>query len=256
MSTRIAQIKVYPDKGKLDANFERLLLALDSLSSLDPDVVITPEGFLDGYVSTEDSVTPLSIRQYAVEPQSSPYVDVLASWAGDNNAWLIFGCTRKTQRGAANTALIFDRAGNLHGLYDKTHLQSHDYKYQPGSSLPVFDSDFGPFGVLICADRRWPETVRTLALGGARIVLNPTYGMHDERNLHMMQTRSYESEIFIAFTHPGQALITGPRGEILCNEESDTVDVALTDVDLAVADRVRSRGNSHLSDRRADLYAP
>ena len=48
--------------------------------------------------------------------------------------------------------------------------------------------------------------MRTLALKGARIIFNPTYGMHDR---HMMQTRSYESEVVIAFCHPAQSLVTG-----------------------------------------------
>ena len=67
------------------------------------------------------------------------------------------------------------------GSYDKTHCQNTDAKYLEGRSLPVFQSDFGTFGVMICADRRWPETVRTLAAKGARVIFNPTYGMHDAR---------------------------------------------------------------------------
>jgi predicted amidohydrolase len=164
------------------------------------------------------------------------------------------GCTRATPEGAYNAALIFDRAGTLVGTYDKTHLQTHDHKYLPGKKLSVFESDFGPFGVMICADRRWPETVRTLALGGARVIFNPTCGMHDERNLRMMQTRSYESEVFIAFTHPGQSLITDPRGTILRNEEAEGETFAVTDIDLAQVDRVRSGRSAHLRDRRPELY--
>jgi N-carbamoylputrescine amidase len=142
----------------------------------------------------------------------------------------------------------------LAGLYDKVHCQTHDQKYLPGQSLPVFQSDFGPFGVMICADRRWPETVRTLALKGARVIFNPTYGMHDERNLHMMQTRSYESEVFIAFTHPGQALVTGPKGQIVCNEVSPAKPFVLSQIDLSEVDQIRSAEHSHLQDRRPDVY--
>ena len=108
---------------------------------------------------------------------------------------------------------------------------------------------------MICADRRWPETVRTLALRGARVVFNPTFGMHDERNLRMMQTRSYESEVFIAFTHPEQALITGPRGQVVSNETSGDVTHAVCEVDLAEADEVRAAPMAHLRDRRPEVYA-
>jgi len=250
---RIAQVRVYPVKGDLDTNFSILLDILDRIAAGRPDIVITPEGFLDGYISTEAHITRRTLRRYAIDPQASPYVDVIGAWAADHDAWVVFGCTRQLPRGVANSALIFDRVGRLVGAYDKTHLQSHDHKYVSGDSLPVFGSDFGPFGVLICADRRWPESVRTLALGGARIIFNPTYGMHDVRNLHMMQTRSYESEVVIAFTHPGQSLITGPGGQVLCNEEASTSDFSLCDVDLSKVDEQRA-GQSHLRDRRADLY--
>ena len=251
---RIAQLKVYPIKGDLDANFEMLCRALDRLTPQYPDVVITPEGFLDGYVATEERVSAATLPRFAVDPSDSPYVDVAASWAADAGAWLILGCARRVGRRAANTALVINRRGDLIGAYDKTHLQAHDLKYVAGDSLPVFDSDFGPFGVIICADRRWPETVRTLAVGGARVIFNPTYGMHDRRNQHLMQTRSYESEVVIAFTHPEQALVTGVSGEVLTNSRAAARTWVLTEVDLARVDEQRS-GSSHLRDRRPELYA-
>ena len=144
--------------------------------------------------------------------------------------------------------------GELAGCYDKTHCQTHDQKYLPGQSLPAFDSDFGPFGVLICADRRWPEAVRSLALQGARVIFNPTFGMCDDRNRRMMQTRSFESEVFIAFTHPAQSLLTGPEGEIVCNETPPADDYSITEIDLSQVDAVRARPAAHLKDRRSDLY--
>lgn len=254
MIVRIAQVKVYPVKGDLEANHRALMEVLEAITPHQPDVVITPECFLDGYVSTEDWVTGETIVEYAIDPATSPLVHSVAGWAAEQHAWVVLGCTRRAPEAAYNTALIYDRAGTLVGWYDKTHCQTHDCKYQPGLALPVFASDFGPFGVMICADRRWPETVRTLALKGARVILNPTYGMHDERNLHMMQTRSYESEVFIAFTHPGQALVTGPRGEIVSNLEDEGSPFAVTEVDLADVDSVRAGQSAHLRDRGPDVY--
>jgi predicted amidohydrolase len=196
---------------------------------------------------------------YAIDPVASGYVADVAHWAAENRTWVVLGCTRQAdvrsaQAGVYNTALIINRAGEVIGHYDKTHCQTHDHKFLPGESLPVFESDFGLFGVLICADRRWPEAVRTLAVKGARIIFNPTYGMHDERNLHMMQTRSYESETFIIFTHPGQALVTGPRGEIVSNVVTNDSTFAIIEIDLAEVDRVRAGPSAHLRDRRVDLY--
>jgi predicted amidohydrolase len=251
---RVAQLKIVPAKGELAANHQRLMEVLREVGRDPVDVVVTPEGFLDGYISTEEQVTAENIRQYAVDPENSPLVAEVSQWAREHAAWVVLGCTRSAPEGVYNTALIFDRQGALKGIYDKTHCQLHDHKYLPGQRLAVFNSDFGPFGVMICADRRWPETVRSLALQGARVIFNPTYGMYGERNLWIMRTRSYESEVFIAFTHPLEALLTDPEGEVVVDETSEQIRFALTTIDLAAADKRRARESSHLKDRRTDLY--
>jgi predicted amidohydrolase len=249
---RLAQVKVYPHKGNMAANHKRLMEALQSIEREDEaDVVITPEGFLDGYVATEKPVTKEDMVRYATDPLTSEYTRQASAWARRNKTWMIYGCARKAKDGVFNSALIYNRRGELAGIYDKLHLQRHDHKYEPGKHLHVYESDFGLFGVMICADRRWPETARTLTLQGARVIFNPTYGMHGDLNLCMMRTRSYENGIFIAFAHPGQSLITGPDGAVVCNNEKESQTYTVTEIDLskALADR-----SGHIIDRRPDVY--
>jgi predicted amidohydrolase len=249
---RVAQIKVYPDKGKMKVNYRRLLNILKEIEKDETvDVVVTPEGFLDGYVSTDKSVTKEDMVRYAIDPLRSDYTRAVSKWAKQNKAWVVYGCTRKATGGVFNTALIYNRKGSLVGMYDKLHLQTHDYKYTPGKHLRVYESDFGPFGVMICADRRWPETARTLTLQGARVIFNPTYGMHGDLNLCMMRTRSYENGIYIVFTHPGQSLITNPRGAVVCNNEDKSKTYTITDIDLSKAP---ANKGGHIVDRRPDVY--
>jgi omega-amidase len=249
---RVAQIKVYPVKGRMEENHKKLMDILNNIEkNEDVDVVVTPEGFLDGYVSTEKSVTKKDMVKYAIDPLSSKYTRAVSKWAGKNKAWFIYGCTRKAEDGVFNTALIYNRKGRLVGMYDKLHLQTHDHKYTPGKHLLVYNSDFGPFGVMICADRRWPETSRTLTLQGGRVIFNPTYGMHGDLNLCMMRTRSYENGIYIVFTHPGQSLITDYRGAVVCNNVDEGKDYTVTKVDLSKAP---ANKGGHIVDRRTDVY--
>ena len=254
MKISIAQIKIPPEKGKLEKNHRRLMEVLPQVAkNHKPDVTISSECYLDGYIVTEDDVSREDLVDYAVDPEDSDYVRDVTDWARQNNSWFIHGCMRKAEGGVLNTALIINRKGELAAFYDKTHCLSHDKKFIAGKSLPVFDSDFGPFGVLICADRRWPETVRTIALKGARVIFNPTFGMHNDVNLCMMRTRSFESIIFIAFTHARQALITSPTGHIVSNEESDDVSFTVTEIDLDEVDTRREK-SGHLRERRTDIY--
>jgi predicted amidohydrolase len=252
---RMAQIKTVPVKGDLRANHARLMALLRDLDAEALDVIITPECFLDGYVVTEEYVTAENIAAYGLDAVSSDLIAEVADWSALTGTWVVLGCTTVDADGARNTALILDRDGQIVGQYHKVHCQTHDMKFVAGDRLPVFDSDFGRFGVVICADRRWPETVRTLALQGARIIFNPTYGMCGEKNLCMMRTRSYESEVFIAFTHPAQSLVTGPGGDIVCDNRSVQDAVTVVQVDLAEVDDVRRGASAHLRDRRPDVYA-
>jgi omega-amidase len=249
---RVAQVKAYPIKGNLETNHKKLMDVLSDIEKAGPvDVVVTPEGFLDGYVSTEKSVTEDDMPKYAIDPAANEFSQAVADWAKENKTWVIYGCTRRADSEVFNSALIYDRKGRLTGIYDKLHLQDHDCKYTPGKELHVYDSDFGLFGVMICADRRWPETTRTLTLQGARVIFNPTYGMCDDLNLCIMRTRSYENGIYIVFTHPGQSLITGPDGDIVINNADKNRTYTITKIDLSDA---LANTSGHLVDRRSDAY--
>lgn len=141
-------------RGELEQNHLVLMELLEGIGPESVDVVITPECFLDGYVCTEENVTTHTIHEYAIDPSSSKFTEGVAAWAESTQTWVIFGCMRNDATGTYNTSLAFDRAGKLVGQYDKIHCQTHDQKYSHGTSLPVFDSDFGKFGMMICAGRR------------------------------------------------------------------------------------------------------
>ena len=83
------------------------------------------------------------------------------------------------------------------------------------------------------------------------MIFNPTYGFHNDFNICMMRTRAYENGIYIIFTHPGQSLITGPKGEVVMNNEDPKKTYTITEIDL---DRATATQNNHILDRRPDVY--
>ena len=86
---RVAQVKVYPQKGEMISNHRKLMDILKSIEENEEvDVVVTPEGFLDGYVSTEQSVTKKDMINYAIDPLSSELTRAVSEWAGRNKAWV------------------------------------------------------------------------------------------------------------------------------------------------------------------------
>lgn len=106
MRIRIAQIRVYPISRDLEANHHHLQQILPEVAAHKPDVVITPEGFLDGYVGKDELVTRENIRQYAIDPERSGYAQAVSTWAAQHGAWFILGCARAAADGVYNSALI------------------------------------------------------------------------------------------------------------------------------------------------------
>lgn len=239
-------MQTVPEKWNLEKNFATFLELLDQAK--DADIIITPECWLDGYAAPDKASTPERLREVAQAPKSSSFLQRVAEEARTRKQWICFGFTSLEDDKIYNAAGLWNDTGKLVGIYHKTHIQTHDCQYTPGEALPVWPTPWGPVGIMICADRRWPETARTLRLKGARLILNPTYGMHHEANTWWMRTRSYENQCFIAFTHPSTGFVTNPHGDIV-DKRDEQPGVLLVRIDLREA-----KDDNHLRDRRPDLY--
>jgi len=245
---RVGLIKAVPKKWNLEHNW-RLFETLGGRAVREgARMVCTPECFLDGYVAPDtEHVTAERLGEVAQSP-GGPYLEKACEFASAGRVYVVFGFTEAAGSGCYNAAALISDTGNIIGVYRKTHLLDHDEVYLPGGDLPVFDTPIGRIGIMICADRRWPETARTLKIRGAELIMNPTYGMHHLDNEWWMRTRSYENELFICFAHPEVSLVTGPDGELAAKLDSNVPDVLVHDVDLA---RV---GDTMFSKRRGDIY--
>ena len=239
-----------PKKWDLKANFGVFLEIVEEASEAGVDLLVTPECWLDGYASPDKNSTRERLKkEVAQDLETSPYLATVSRKAREKGMHILFCFTLIDGDRLFNTAGLWGPDGRLIGLYHKTHLQSHDLQFDPGPSLPVFPTPWGPVGVMICADRRWPETARTLRLKGAKLILNPSYGMHHDRNQMWMQTRGYENQCFIAFTHPVQSLLIGPEGEVVERVDGDSPGLLVRTIDLS-----RARDDNHIRDRRPELY--
>lgn len=246
---RLAMMKGVPEKWNLDANFEVFLKRLEKADKKDAEMFVTPECWLDGYAAPDKNSTVERLRGIAQAPETSPYLTRVSDEARTRGMFICFGFTSLENNKIYNAAGLWDSDGKLTGIYHKTHIQTHDVQFSPGESLPVFPTPWGPVGIMICADRRWPETARTLRLQGARLILNPSYGMHGETNECWMRTRGYENQCFVAFVHPDVDFVVNPGGKVIAKHEDKDADLLVTDVDLSEA-----KDDNHLKDRRPELY--
>jgi predicted amidohydrolase len=250
-------VAAVPARGDKDVNIrlaERLVAACAAEGA---QLVLLPEGFLEGYVVNEPDMNRERFLALA-EPLDGPYVARFCALARRLGVWLLACFAEREGDLAYNTALLIDTTGEPVGHYRKTHAQSGgDWRYYtPGECLPVFETPWGTTGVMICYDRQFPEVPRTLMLRGARLILNPSWGMFNEMNEVMMRTRAYENGVFIIFAHVQGALVLDPHGNVAARSAPDQPTL-VCDVDLAVADSIRQRPRGHLTAHlRPQIYAP
>ena len=245
----VGMLKDVPEKWGIERNWATLCEQLDRHAS-DVDVFVTPECYYDGYAVTEEDWTAERFAEVSLGV-GDRRIACLRTTAREKGTAIVFGFSELIDGGFYNCALLIDRTGEIVGKYHKTHLQSHDHRFHRGEHLDAFDLDFGRVGMVICADRRWPESMRTLRLNGAEICLMPTYGMWHDDNEWWMRTRSYENQMFVCFTHPNVSLITDPGGKVAAKLQSNRPDVLVHTIDLAEAS-----DKGHLEDRRPELYGP
>ena len=245
----IGMLKAMPRKWDVEGNWAIFQEQFNRHQECEIDIFITPECFLDGYAVTEKDWTVQKLAEVAQDITGSAYIREVRDMARRAKMNIVFGFTELLNGFFYNCALLVGSDGEVMGKYYKTHLQNHDHRFAPGNDLPVFELDVGCVGMVICADRRWPESIRTLRLKGAEICLMPTYGMWHLDNEWWMRTRSYENQMFVCFTHPQVALITDPKGRIDAKLQSNVPDVLVHRINL---DQVTD--DNHLANRRPELY--
>jgi len=246
---RLGLFQQVPVKWDLKANLAAFLDGVKTAATNGVELLVTPECFLDGYAASDPASTRAKLAAVAQNVAKSPHLDRVAEAAAKRRMSIVFGFTQKGGGAIYNSAGLWDARGLLTGVYHKTHLQKHDEQFDRGAALPVFESPWGPLGIMICADRRWPETARVLRLQGARLILCPSYGMRHEANEWWMRTRAYENDCFVAFAHPRVGFVADPAGNLAGKLTNSPGGVLAVDLDLSKADR-----HAHLDDRRPDLY--
>lgn len=120
------------------------------------------------------------------EPIPGPTTNHLGQLAAELGVWLVASLYERAPADQLfNAAAVIDSSGSIIGRYRKSSIplsvmpswQSREkYYFQPGDTgFRVFSGPRGlRFGVLICYDRHFPEAARSLALGGAALIVVPT----------------------------------------------------------------------------------
>lgn len=198
-----------------EKSFQRAEAMIREAAAAHARIVCTTESFLDGY-SIRDKAMPLAeYRALAEEIPGGPYVARLQGLARELKIYLIAGLLERAGEKTHNAAAVIGPDGALLGVYRKQHLGHERVRNTPGDQCPTFPTPYGRMGVMICADRRYPEVTAGLVKNGADFLIVPSGGMWGPKsNDKHLRKRSSESKLPIVFVHPIEFLVTGPGGII------------------------------------------
>lgn len=138
--------------------------------------------------------------------------------------------------GRASWAYLWDRNGDVVGKYRIS-------QYGDSVELPVFKTDFGVIGIILCGDVYSQEIARALALQGAEIIFCPSqsWGASGKFNLWMQQTRAIDNGVWMAAAHlpmseiSQRSYVLDPYGFILAASRYWSDNVCSADIDLEAA---------------------
>ncbi|MEW5975932.1 MAG: carbon-nitrogen hydrolase family protein [Acidobacteriota bacterium] len=204
---RIGSVSLRPrDTGGKQGSLEAFCRALDQVALGKPDIVCLGEG-----------ITVVGNREKYVavaEPVPGPVTDRLGEKARQHRMYIVAGVYERDGPAVYNTAVLIDRQGKVAGKYRKVYLPREEIEggLTPGLSFPVFDTDFGRVGMMICWDVQYVDPARALAAQGAEIILLPIWG----GDYTLMKARAIENHVFLVSAgYDAQTAIINPMGEVL-----------------------------------------
>ena len=195
---------------------------IDLAASYKPDLICLPEAM------NTFQIVHTSLYEVA-EPIPGPTFKMLEEKAKKYHTY-VCGCFYERERNFVfNTAVLFDRKGNVVGKYRKVHPYWPEELQgcSPGDDLPVFKTDFGTVGIFICYDSWFAETTRLLALKGAEIILFPNAGYEKK----LLPARAIDNNVyFVVASLFSNAVIIDTLGDALVEASSDGIISAKIDL--------------------------
>ena len=205
-----------PDPGEdtshitKSSNLRKARSFIDEAATRRSDLVVLPELFATKHTGAR--------LQDMGEPIPEGEISQALAAAACEHGLYVAGCMVECLEGCLyNTVALFGRRGELAGKYRKVHLgPGEDEVCRCGRTYPVFKTDFGTIGAVVCYDLLFPEAVRCLALAGAEVILWPT--MFSEPRAHftgiLMRARAIENQVWLVSSSYSQPALGSPSCHI------------------------------------------
>lgn len=247
--------------GQVEENFRLAEQLIQQAMAEKPDVLVLPETWNTGYFPRENLASYCDRDGEQVKTR-------IGGLAKKHSVNIVAGSVSNLREGKIyNTAMVFDRTGEMIASYDKTHLftsAGEDDFYTPGDHLCRFMLDGVSCGLIICYELRFPELIRSLTVPGLDVLFMVSQ-WPNVRTAHLRTlatARAIENQMFLVYCNS-----CGTAGSTVCGGNSAVVDpwgetlalagekqaLITAQCDLSIVEKIRNT-IPVFRDRRPELY--
>ncbi|RLI42127.1 hypothetical protein DRO69_10725 [Candidatus Bathyarchaeota archaeon] len=232
--------------GDKEYNLDVMRKKIKQAKSKGANLVVFPELALTGYV-VRDLVYELA------EPiPRGESIRRLEEVSKKEDIHVVFGALERSEKAHAtlyNTAVLLGPNGFI-GKYQKMHLPTHSVfeekrYFRLGYQAPVFETEIGKLGLIICYDIFFPEITRLLRLKGSQLIIciSASPGIRRKFFETLITARAIENTAFLVYVNLvgvenglqfwGGSRIVAPNGKILSQAKYDEEDLVIEKIDYA-----------------------
>ena len=242
----------------MDANLRAAEAAIRTAVAGGAQLIMLPE-----YAALLDGSGRVMRENSHVEEQH-PALAKLRALAMETRTWLLIGSltVKVGDERMVNRSYLLSPAGAVTARYDKIHMFDvtlpsgkvirESSAYQPGDRAVIAATPWGPLGMTICYDLRFPQLYRALSKAGALFLAVPSSFQRETGVAHwhaLLRARAIENLSYIfapamCGDHPGNrmtyghSLIIDPWGRTVAELGAEP-GVVIADIDVDEVLRVR-----------------
>ena len=274
-----------------EAVVERLLALLHDGHDAGCDLVVFPELALTTFFPRYHLTDQAEIDSWFETEMPSPATKPLFDEAKALGIGFSLGFAELTSDGHHyNSQILVERDGSAVATFHKVHIPGHEehepwrpfqhlerFFFEPGpEGFGVWRAFGGIVGMMICNDRRWPESYRVMGLQGVELILcgynTPIHYAPDPsqdilqgfHNSLVMQSGAYQNGTWVVGSAKGgvedgvdtlaQSCIVAPSGQIVAQAFTNGDELVVARCDLDWCQRYKGTLFDFDRYRRPEVY--
>ena len=267
MKINVACVQMKPELADYKANLAKILQYIEVVMTEKPktNLIVFPELITSGYECTKEQFQELA--ETLPDGKSMTAVGELAK---KYHVHIVYGFPERDPELTDvlyNSSTLIDCNGKSLGRYRKVHPFDAEKQWcRAGTDYPLFDTEIGKIGIMICWDTAFPEVARTYALKGADLLVVATNWEKPysddwdlitkarafDNTLHLVAANRIGDDVELGFF--GHSKIIDPIGREIAALDEEVEGYIAAELDLSKTQEERTRYYTFFKDRRPDTY--